>query len=844
MRITYIRLVNFVGVYAAMGLKEISFSFDKIDKPIIQLYGKNRCGKTVLIQQLHPFSSINLSGDERNDLSLILPGENGIKEISYEVNGKVYFITHLYRATNKNHTITSSIKCDGVELNENGGVNTFNNIIENLFGINKYRFQFIINGTQLTSFGNMNSSQRKTLLNKALGVDIYDKIHKLATDDYRYTNKLIASLSNTQEYLLKTYGSYESLCERLNHHKKLVNDLSEQQQTIRSQMDMISGKLQTLRAQNPQQELIDIENKSNTYMNAVQVFGSDINSDLYDSLVNQQITLNQQLSELKSRFQIIIHDIDDSYSKKHDIESMVIKHRQTVNDIHNMELMCDDLKNKINSFSIIENVTTPSSYLRNMISMAQAINSICNEIVSSLSHDHLILFTEMIHNNIDISAFIIQEGSILMDSEKEKTTMSRIQSMLFSIDGDEPEACVNDRCLYRKAYDTLKKYFKSYQNANGKFTQYDIEMIDHAYKNLCSINRMLVVEIPNEVADLFNIHNIMDNLVGGRIGVNVDRIKFLMEEAAKVEQRIQYMKQLSDIEKSLEQMRRLVPTENIDDNKESIIAANIQKLESEKSSIQSSISSLQQSINDIDNKRLLLSNIKNIDINAINKRRVQLTQIMKTISESDEQYDALMQQYHDITSQLNQCVSELDALDKANSQYMKTVSEIELHSTNDEMYRIIAEATSSTKGKPVITIRDTVNRAMKLTNQLLHVMYDDEIQLLKPTIDETDFTLPFRCGINHSSDIRYGSQSENTLLSLALSLSLASSMTPYNCYLIDEIDAYLDQTAKDGFVLMLQEMMVRLNSEQMFIISHSVGADQYPDSVYTINISKRIEELK
>ena len=90
MRIIYIRLVNFVGVNAAMGLREVEFSFDKIDKPIIQIYGKNRCGKTVLIQQLHPFSSINLNGDERSDLSLIIPKEVGIKNIVYEVNDVVY----------------------------------------------------------------------------------------------------------------------------------------------------------------------------------------------------------------------------------------------------------------------------------------------------------------------------------------------------------------------------------------------------------------------------------------------------------------------------------------------------------------------------------------------------------------------------------------------------------------------------------------------------------------------------------------------------------------------------------------------------------------------------------
>jgi hypothetical protein len=71
-------------------------------------------------------------------------------------------------------------------------------------------------------------------------------------------------------------------------------------------------------------------------------------------------------------------------------------------------------------------------------------------------------------------------------------------------------------------------------------------------------------------------------------------------------------------------------------------------------------------------------------------------------------------------------------------------------------------------------------------------MYDGEIELLEPKIDETTFTLPFRCGTNMSYDIKYGSQSENTLLSLALELSLVSSLTKYDVALIDEIDAALD----------------------------------------------------
>lgn len=843
MRILYIKLVNFVGVKAAMGLNEISFSFEKVDKPIIQLYGKNRCGKTVLIQQLHPFSSINLSGDERNDLSLIIPGENGMKVIVYEVGDKVYKITHWYKATSKNHQVTSSIMSDGIELNENGGVNNFNQLIENLFGINKYRFQFIINGTQLMSFGNMNSSQRKTLLNRALGVDIYDKIHKMATDDFRYMNRLIGSLNDTKEYLLSEHGSYETLLQQLNHHKELVEELTKRRDGIRSSMDKTSGKLQTLLSQNPEQELMELQMKRSSYTRTVEAFGGSIDFNIYDELVNEQIKLNQQLADLKSQYQILIHDIDDLYSKRHDIEAILASQKRAMDDLANMEIMAADLRNKLDSINIIEGVDTPSSYFRSMLTLGQAINSMCMEIKTSLSPEHLKLFVAMINNNIDVSAFLIQEGSVLMDSEKEKSVLSRVQSMIFSVHGEEPTDCENTECLYRKTYDVLRDYFKSYQSTTtSKFTQYDLEQFDHAYKNLSSIKRMLVIEIPKEIKNLFDIKTIMTNLDKGKSGVDIDRITFLMEESAKVEMRVQYIKQLNDVSRSIEQMKQIIPTTTGYDES-SVISTKISQLESKKSEIVAAMNSLQTRLDDIDRKRMMLVDVKNIDIKSIESRCSKLDQTIQTIKSLQQSYANMNSELMTVTSQLQQCQTELNALDKANSQYMKTVSEIEELTPDDELCKIIAEATSSTKGKPVITIRDTVNRGLTLTNRLLRVMYEDEIQLLKPTIDETTFTLPFRCGINQSADIRYGSQSENTLLSLALSLSLASSMTEYNCYLIDEIDAYLDQAAKDGFVSMLQEMMVTLNAEQIFIISHSVGADQYPHIVHTIDISKRIEEL-
>ena len=144
----------------------------------------------------------------------------------------------------------------------------------------------------------------------------------------------------------------------------------------------------------------------------------------------------------------------------------------------------------------------------------------------------------------------------------------------------------------------------------------------------------------------------------------------------------------------------------------------------------------------------------------------------------------------------------------------------------------------------MIAIRDTVDRAIHTANQLLDVMYDHEIELLRPIIDETHFSLPFRCGNNKSNDIRYGSQSESTLLSLALSLSLAASLTTFNIPLVDEIDAYLDISIRDDFILMLESMMNKLGMEQMFLISHNLQKGQFSHIVQTIDISETIDKLK
>jgi prefoldin subunit 5 len=275
-----------------------------------------------------------------------------------------------------------------------------------------------------------------------------------------------------------------------------------------------------------------------------------------------------------------------------------------------------------------------------------------------------------------------------------------------------------------------------------------------------------------------------------------------------------------------------------------LILQKIQELQSHINALDDQIGIIMTALKTNEHQRNLLSKIKNVDISDYQKRNIKYSGMKQEMLMAMEERSRIDQQVNELKSQLYVLNNELETLKDANAQYQSTLTEIDKHSSMDHKYKIISEATSSTKGKPVITIREKMEEALFMANRLLDVMYDGEIELLTPIIDETHFTLPFRCGTNTSEDIRYGSQSESTLLSLAVSLSLASSMLPDFIPTVDELDAYLDGFMHEGFLLMLQEIMSTLKLEQMFLISHSIDPTMYESSVYCLNLSEEIDKLK
>ena len=834
MKIKSIRLINFSSILACRNLTEVYYEFDDNGKTINQICGPNRSGKTVLIQQLHPFSSINLNGDERSDLQLIIPGEVGVKEITYDVDGKEYHINHTYKPSGKSHTVISSLVCNGVELNSSGGVNTFNTLIEKLFGLNRYAFQFTINGTQLNSLSTMNATQRKTLLNRALGVDIYDKIHKLSTSDHRYTSKVITSLNNTKEFVLKKYGSYETLQKMLYDKQNEYTEIVNKCETIKSNMDRIYGSISAIKQQNPHEELhhlLSIKNQVQEVLSRIE----DYDSNTYTRLSEESIELNKQLERMKSKVREIVVEMDKYEEKKEDITNTMMKSKRMREDYNDMKNVANNLRNQISNIQINNNISLNPDYYRNIMNLAQTINSIANEISSTLNDNLLNMIIDMMVNDIDIPTFLIREGAVLNDGEKERTAMNRLQSILSTVNGSMPICDVD--CLYKNTYDKLQVYFKSYQTStDGKLTMDDLDNIDRCWKSIASIKRLINDEYPPELKNIFNIEMIMMNIKSSKWGIDFNYVKSLYEASVNNEQRRRLIEQLSNVETNIKTIESVMVDDTDPSNAINDLNNKISDLNDKRNALSEQILMIECDINKNETNRRLVSQLNGVNIGEINSKIDKLNDTINTLTQLENSHNEYYKTYQELLLSQQTISSDLDTLQTDDAQCKQTMNELMTNRDKDNKYKLISDATSSTKGLPVVLIHNTLDESVKIANHLLNVIYDGSVQLNDVEVSETSLNIPFTHDLITSNDIRYGSQSESTIFALVLSLALSTQLTNYNIILIDEIDAYLDHDFKDKFVLMLDEVSRLLHIDQLFMISHNINTEQFSNIINRINL--------
>jgi DNA repair exonuclease SbcCD ATPase subunit len=177
-----------------------------------------------------------------------------------------------------------------------------------------------------------------------------------------------------------------------------------------------------------------------------------------------------------------------------------------------------------------------------------------------------------------------------------------------------------------------------------------------------------------------------------------------------------------------------------------------------------------------------------------------------------------------ITDQINLARDSARQLENKINEYRRLTEEGTKLSKRLDDLNIILESVSTKKGIPVIYMKQYLGKIQKLSNDLLSIIYEDELRLSKFKVTQDTFEVPYVKNGMKVVDVKYASQSEIALITMALSFALANRASgKYNILLLDEIDAGLDETNRNAFLKMLHKQMETLKCEQVFIISHNLS---------------------
>ena len=112
---------NYIGFYNGMGLDKIEIDFTKCQHNIVLIMGANGVGKSTLMEHLNPFPDSSSS---------FIPNKTAEKRLILFNNGDVYNINIISPADLKGRKTTKAyIQKNGVELNDNGNVTSYKDII-------------------------------------------------------------------------------------------------------------------------------------------------------------------------------------------------------------------------------------------------------------------------------------------------------------------------------------------------------------------------------------------------------------------------------------------------------------------------------------------------------------------------------------------------------------------------------------------------------------------------------------------------------------------------------------------------------------------------------------------
>lgn len=859
MKILYLKLTNFINIVTAFNTETIEIDFSKSNNNVVLLTGPNGSGKTSILSCLHPFPT-NGNMDVRSDNPIIVPRENGYKEIHISDGDDLYVIQHFYTRNGDKHIIKSYIQKNGVELNENGNVTSFKEIVEKELGLEQDYMKLTRLGSNVTNFIDMKRQERKNFTGKIISeADIYLSYHKKIMAD---KNKVNIQINHTSDLIRRLQvddlGELKKAQKSLQHQ---IEDLTAKIEKANSELSVLQYQLNDCGDIPVMRERIQEKEKELKHIQKALARASEIKisiSTLKSMIEEAKIAILKAKSSLDTSVITrtgILNQLDSIANEIDSIRREIarIEDDQNIKDMEaNIELLRETIRRRAKESGISGYVRPCSkAEMEDLIKMLDK----CMDILLStyeLGKGPIQKAVSFFHTKTDIEKYTREN--------KEKIKRNRMQSLceqvyaevskdigLLGPDCKNPSGC--------RVYDFYQRIYEYATQAPDKVIEDEtfLAYTKMAYNNIQTVLKYLrdyhdiFEKMPECIKDQFlmstvlahicNMEWIYDkDIIFHELGLITDdelQDADLEELSRQKSMLAQYKKANSNIEYFQNKLEELI------DSRTSLMGQ-LDKVKETINSLNREIEEKEASVSDYEDMVVAMEHEDEVET-EFNDLKSKLT-LASQLSLQIREKTSILNDLQFRKNKMSKTHQDNEFRIENYKRYKKDLDELSSKFTDLEY---LARALSSREGIPLIFIQAYLKDIKDVANQLLDVVYDGDLHLEDFEITADEFGIPYSTKGTTVKDVIYASQGERSFISLALSFALTyKSISKYNIMLLDEIDATLDISNREKFLHVLEMQIYMIHAEQVFVISHNDMFNAYPvDIIDTRNRTSSNAEL-
>lgn len=862
MRIVYIKLIGYAGIWTGLGLHELELDLSKSKHKIIVISGINGCGKSTLLKALNGMP---------DDSSCFREGMPGTKILHIEDNDNLYEIKI---TSGKKMTSKAYISKNGIALNPNGNITSYKEVFFNEFELDPNYIALSMLSENNRGLADMTPGERKKFMSfiiESLGSynEIYKVLNKKSSIFKSYVNNLHnkIQMAGDENNIISTIDGLKKRKEVLQRSIDEYNERIIESQTILKMNSVENISIERIKSletsKNNLQELI---NKSKEKLDQL-VLSVDMYIEplqVYEDCLKREEAKRDSLLSLKLEVQKTnTFTIQTREGILLDIEN----HRRKISSLSEgiqpeLENKILALENKIENEQIILSelgiVDIDNTSVNELKTVFDTINNIIDMITIQLYSDITENDVYKLTNN-DIKKLLgktydkLSKYNEMLQSAKKRYDKLCADRDIMKILLDKPSNCTILDCKFiSKAVCVETEYRDCPINKRIDETEVEMKMLEsyiERYTELQEHYKLLMekFEILNNIRNLLKINKSI--LAKCKIGIdfiesfeyNIGNFKSF-NEFRNLEELISKINTLAIYKQDVTSLKLLKASYDMQSNSVKIV----EELKNELENMQGRIATLDEEIKrNLDLLKEQETNLDNIN-DRISKFKVlvgecknhielsnnyeKVTNELVDISTKNEAYIQLLDNIDQWSTELNKMQTELKPIEEQISSLENRLSMLNSYKVEYNMYKekydlvdIIKKHCSPTSGIQTIFMDLYMNKTLDLTNQIIRMVFEDRCELLPFNISPDEFNIPFMSNGIPVNDISFGSTSQVCMIGMAISLVLLyQASAKYNIPTLDEVDRGLDSHNRMRFIPAIYKICDILGIDQLFMISHSL----------------------